>query len=205
MNAGPNRWRRRFLILLCCWIGCTVLFSLSEVRGLFIVPLTVHDSDARGEIAYVMADGAAYWERIHAASDLYHQKRIQRIYLLEENKRGHWNYVRQASDTPLLRAIDHLKMYGVPESVVSTVPQNEGWLGSRSEAVGLSQLPEQFSKIVVVTSPPHTRRSRMVFRRVFGDRAQIQIYSAAEPSQSVETFAPIWMEYAKLVVYWLIA
>ena len=205
MAVTANKWRRRCFLLLCCWIGCTFLSSFREVRGWFIVPLTVHDADARGEIAYVMADGAAYWERIHAASDLYHQKRIERIFLLEENQQGHWNYVRQQSDTPLKRAIDHLQMYGVPESVVSTVPQTGGWLGSRSEAVGLSQLPENFSAIVVVTSPPHTRRSRMVFERVFGDRAEIQVYSAASPSESVETFAPIWMEYVKLVVYWLVA
>lgn len=200
-----KKWKRRCFILVCCWLSCTFLFSFGEFRGLFIVPLTVHDDDARGEIAYVMADGAAYWERLRAASDLFHQKRIKRIFVLEENKNAGWNYVRNASDTQLQRAIDYLGMYGVPESVIHAVAQQESWLGSRSEAIGLSQLEENFASIVVVTSPPHTRRCRMVFRRVFEDQVNIQIYSAANPSESVETFAPIWMEYVKLAAYWLVA
>ncbi|MEL6109956.1 MAG: ElyC/SanA/YdcF family protein [Planctomycetota bacterium] len=200
-----KKWKRRCLILVFCWLSCTFLFSFREFRGLCIVPLTVNDENARGDIAYVMADGAAYWERLRAASDLFHQNRVKRIFLLEETKNAGWNYIRDASDSQLQRAIDYLGMFGVPESAIHPVIQKEGWLGSRSEAIGLSKLDENLSEIVVVTSPPHTRRCRMVFRRVFRDRVRVQVYSAANPSESVETFAPIWMEYLKLAAYWLVA
>ena len=180
--------------------------SFSSVRGVLIIPLYQNDPEAHGEIAYVMADGAAYWERLLAASDLYHWHRIKQIYVLEELESSSYNFVRGQSDTRLQRAIDYLKMRGVPEDAIRSVPirQNE-WLSSRSEAAGVAALPVKFNSIVVVTSPPHTRRSKLCFQRAFAGNAEISVYSATLPSQSAETHFPIWIEYAKLVVYWFFA
>lgn len=173
---------------------------------MLIQPLVVNDKDAEGEIAYVMADGAAYWERLFAASDLYHWHRIEKIYVLEELESSSYNFVRQKSDTRLQRAIDYLAMRGVPADAVASVPRlPDDWLSSRGEAKGVAALDRDFKSIVVVTSPPHTRRSKLCFQRVFGDRTKITVYSATGPAQSVETHFPIWVEYAKLVVYYFVA
>ena len=86
MNESTIKWRRRFLWLLAWAIGSTLFCTFRETRGILIRPLTVHDDKARGELAYVMADGAAYWERLRAASDLFHQHRITSIYVFAKSE-----------------------------------------------------------------------------------------------------------------------
>ena len=171
-----------------------------------ILPLYVHQRDASGDIAYVMAGGRESWERLHAASDLYHWGRVRQIYLLEELKSSSYNFVRGASDTRLQRCIDFLEMRGVPAEAIRSVPSRPNdWLGSRSEAEGVANLPRKFGSIVVVTSPPHTRRSKLCFERAFQGDCDILVYSAKDPSGSAETNSPIWIEYAKLILYWMCA
>lgn len=206
MKDPVRKWRRRFWWAVTAWLVLTIATALAPVRGVLILPLYVHDKDARGEIAYVMADGTAYWERLFAASDLYHWGRVERIYILEELESSSYNFIRRESDTRLQRAIDYLSMRGVPADAIQAVPRlPDGWLSSRVEAEGVAKLPQTFQSIVVVTSPPHTRRSRMCFRRAFGEETAISVYSANEPAHSAETHFPIWVEYAKLVVYWCLA
>jgi hypothetical protein len=203
---AAKRWRRRFFLLATAWLAVTFLCSFREVRGVLIRPLYVHDAGASGELAYVMADGAAYWERLRAASDLYHMRRVKQIYILEENQPGGFNFTLGRLQTWSERAVDYLELYGVPRSAVHLVPRAEGaWLGSRSEAVGLARQLESCSKLVVVTSPPHTRRSELCFDRVFPEEIVIDIFSAKPPHESAETNDPIWIEYFKLVVYWFLA
>lgn len=189
------------------WGLVAVVTSFPAVRGVLIWPLHRHTSGARGEIAYVMADGPATWERLHAASDLYHMRRVKEIWLLEQLQTSTYNFVRRRNDSRLQREIDFLAMRGVPETAVRAVPmRHEGWLSSLSEARDVAEeASQQVSAIVVVTSPPHTRRSELCFRRVFGDRAQISIVSSNAAHQSTETHFPIWIEYVKLLVYWLVA
>ena len=206
MVDAARKWRRRFWFLAIAWCIVTVATSFTSVRALLIQPLIVHDGKARGEIAYVMADGPAYWERLFAASDLYHWRRIEKIYLLHEMNSSSYNFVRKENDTRLQRAIDYLGMRGVPAEAIESVPRvKDDWLSSRGEAVGVANLDRNFKSIIVVTSPPHTRRSKLSFQRVFGDETEIYVYSAIGPTNSVETYFPIWIEYAKLAVYWVAA
>ncbi len=206
MIASESKWRRRFLLLLLAWIVCTVATSFSSVRGILVAPLYLHHPNATGDIAYVMAGGVPYYERLHAASDLYHWDRVQKIYLLNEPESSSYNFVRQSSDTRLQRAIDFLAIRGVPPEAIESIPlASDGWLSSRVEAEGVAQLPQSFGSIVVVTSAPHTRRSKLCFDRAFGDEVAISVYSATTPAQSAEIHFPIWIEYAKLFVYSLFA
>ncbi|MCO8122480.1 YdcF family protein [Stieleria sp. TO1_6] len=206
MNEAAKKWRRRCYALLLVWAIWTVATSFPFVRGILIEPLYVSQPDARGQIAYVMADGPAYWERLHAASDLYHMHRVKQIYVLNETRTSSYNFTRRASDTRLQRAIDYMAMFGVPPEVIHSVPiRPDDWLSSLSEAQGVADLPDSFDSIVVVTSPPHTRRSKLCFDRVFDDQAKIQVYSSNLPAESTETHSPIWIEYVKLVVYWFCA
>ena len=188
------------------WVAVTVLTSFPSVRGLLIAPLHVHDPQASGEFAYVMADGPATWERLRAASDLYHFHRIKKIYLLDQQESAGWNFVRKRLDSRLQREIDYLGLFGVPKQAIVAVPLvSETWMSSLGEAKSVAQLEPHPQRIVVVTSPPHTRRSRLCFRRSFGKKTQIFTYSPDKPSNSTETHFPIWIEYAKLMVYWFCA
>ncbi|MCD0458857.1 YdcF family protein [Roseiconus lacunae] len=206
LSNHANRWRRRFWAMGAVFVVTMIALSFASVRGLVMQPLVVHHSDARGEIAYVMADGPAYWERLFAASDLYHFGRIKSIYLLEERQSSSHNFERGTNDTRLQRAIDYLDMRGVPASAIVPVPMGEpSWLSSRDEAKWLAQMNQSLEGIVVVTSPPHTRRSLLCFRRVFSNQTPIAVYSATSPDSSVETHLPLWIEYVKLVAYWIAA
>ena len=51
-----------------------VLPSFKSIRGILTIPLYISDDSARGEAAYVMADGHAYWGRLNGAADLYHMR-----------------------------------------------------------------------------------------------------------------------------------
>ena len=205
-NASPRVWRRRFFCLAAAWLAVTIATSFGTVRGWLIGPLHVHDGGAAGEFAYVMADGPATWERLRAASDLYHFHRIEKIYLLNEQRSSGWNFVRKASDSRVQREIDYLGLFGVPVDRIVTVPLvSNSWMSSLAEAQSVAAIAPNAETVIVVTSPPHTRRSRLCFRRVFPEKTKIFSYSPGDPDNSAETHFPIWIEYAKLFVYWCCA
>ncbi|TWU44357.1 hypothetical protein Q31b_18930 [Novipirellula aureliae] len=200
-----NPWRRRCFLVLLCWIATTVLMSLPVVRSIVAYPLQVHNGDASGDAAYVMADRHAYWERLHAASDLYHLKRIPEIILLNETETSSYNFVENQSETRVERAIGYLGWLGVPPEKISLIePQENAWFGSLSEARAVAEKYPDLERIVVVTSAAHTRRSQLCFRRATG-KTDVQIYAASPLKMSAEIDAPIWIEYIKLIVYAVVA
>lgn len=201
-----NKWRRRCWTLLALWGLETIAMSFPATRGLFVFPLYVHEENASGEAAYVMADGPASWERLRAASDLYHLKRVKRILILEEMGSNGYNFVQHRSESRVERVRDFLSLCGVPNEAISYVPENESaMLGSRSEAQGVAKSFPDLSSIVIVTSAPHTRRSRLCFERAMPNSTAVQVYSASNPFASDEIYAPIWLEYAKLFIYQIFA
>ena len=208
-NASKNInrvWRRRFWMLATLWIASTFLLSSSPVRGFLIWPLYVSDAEASGEVAYVMADGPAVWERLRAASDLYHWGRVKRIVLLEEVQMAGYNFVRQQSDTRVQREIDYLELHGVSPEKIDTIPQiDNAAMGSLSEARQFAKFMPNVKSVVVVTSAPHTRRSKLCFVRSLPVEVSVSSYAASVPAQSDEIRSPIWWEYGKLIVYWVSA
>lgn len=204
--SRAGKWKRRFLILAALWLASAILMSIPVVRALAIQPLYVHHPDSSGDIAYVMADGHAYWERLRAASDLYHENQVQRVLILDEHEAAGFNFGRNQVDSRVQRAIDHLELFGVPNDKVESIPINTSTpFSSLNEALGLKEHYPNLKRIVVVTSAPHTRRSLLCFRRTLTDMASVQVYSASRPVDSAELSAPIWMEYAKLLVYSFVA
>lgn len=101
MTSGSHQngrnWKRIFVVTLALWISSTVALSFPLIRGIVAYPLYVSDGDAKGEAAYVMADGVAYWERLYAASDLYHFRQISRIVILEEDQTSRHSFVRKGA------------------------------------------------------------------------------------------------------------
>ena len=208
VKSSHEVWRRRCFVVLFLWLLTTVLLANTAVRAVISYPLFVHQADATGEVAYVMAGGGdPYRERLRAAADLYHMKQVERILILAESQSAGYNFVKGKTDTRLERATDYLqKMEGVPESVIQSVPESENaWFGSLSEARGVARYHPDLESIVVVTSAPHTRRSGFCFRRSFPGQTKIQVYAASPPIASEEINSPIWVEYAKFLVYFFVA
>jgi uncharacterized SAM-binding protein YcdF (DUF218 family) len=199
--------KRRFALIMAAWLVLVVVPTFAPVRSLLIWPLYQHDPDASGDAAYVMADGYAYLERLRAAADLYHMHRVQRIFILNEEHSAGYSFELRKSQSKTEMAIDYLRFLGVPSSAISSIDTSESALfGSLSEAQSMAKAVTQgVSKVVVVTSAPHTRRSLLCFRRSLPEGTQSQIYSATEPIHSAELCDSIWLEYVKLVVYILVA
>jgi uncharacterized SAM-binding protein YcdF (DUF218 family) len=181
--------------------------SVTVVRGVLAAPLIVHDADARGDAAYVMAGGLASQERLRAAADLYHMGRVPRIYLLRDDTRGPYSFTEHRSLTSTDWMLHYLSWLGVPGDRVTLIDDAPGWFGSLREAtLARAALPPDVRRLVVVTSPVHTRRSGVAFRRRLASRGiDVVTYSAIDWSLSAEAFAPLWLEYLKLATYLLVS
>ena len=207
-DAGQqtNKWRRRFWLAIFAWMLTSVLMSFPEVRGVVAYPLYAHDENASGEVAYVMADGPAYWERLRAASDLYHMERVNRIVVLNETRSDGYNFILKKSNTRFERSIAYLGLFGVPANAIESIPEvTNAKMGSMSEANSFANTFPETKNIVVVTSAPHTRRSKLCFQRAFKSNANVSVYSASKPPESSEIMGALWIEYVKLVVYFVAA
>ena len=205
-STPAQTWKPRFFVILFLWLLSAVAMSFPAVRGIVAYPLVIHEPDAKGEIAYVMADGPAYWERLRAASDLFHQHQVDQIVILQEERSDGFNFKKQRSETRFERSIDFLAMYGIERKFVSGVIQAPfARFGSLSESQGVAQQYPNLKSIVVVTSAPHTRRSKLCFERSLPQEVKISVFSASAPSSSSEIHSPLWIEYVKLVVYFFVA
>lgn len=206
LRSSENKWRRRFWLVLAAWLLSNFLMSFDTVRAVVAFPLVVDDPGASGEAAYVMADGYAYMERLRMASDLYHMRQVPKILLLNEQENSGYNFSQHRSESRVERAMDYLELHGVPKEIIQTIDvQPPVTFGSLSEARAVaSQFPE-LKRIVVVTSAPHTRRSRMCFRRSCAEDVRVQVVSASAASESAEIDEPIWIEYVKLAIYFFVA
>lgn len=192
--------------LLIASIFLSLLSSFKPIRAMLAIPLYVSNPSASGEAAYVMADGHAYWGRLSAAADLYHMQKVEKILISREETISHYNFVKKRNDVLYERAIDYLTWKGIPTDSIETVPVNHtGRLGSLTEARQLVKFRPNLRSIVIVTSAPHTRRSLLCFQRSVPDHWEVTIYSDSEPLSSPELFEPLWIEYVKLVVYYLSA
>ena len=195
-------------VLACC-LGVARNFlvgSWDVSRAVLIWPSYKHDANASGDFAYVMAGGPAYFERLRAASDLYHWDRTKTIVILDEEQGAGYDVVKRKRETRVELAKRYLKLFGVPESAVLTVKAEENiYFGSFSEAIAVSREFPDAKDIIVVTSAPHTRRSHLCSSRVYPDNTKIAAYSASLPAESDELFSPIWLEYFKLAIYWCAA
>ncbi len=201
-----SKWRRGCIVLLGLWLCSTVVMSFRSVRGFVALPLFAHNANAFGDAAYVMADGYAYWERLHAASVLYHTNRVPRIIILDEQESIGFNFVHQELETRVERAIAYLGLLGVPaEKITAVCVETDATFGSLSEARAVARSEPHLERVVVVTSAPHTRRSQLCFARSFPKNVHIDVFSASEPMSSAEIDAPLWIEYCKLVVYYFCA
>ena len=103
ISNSRSQFLRIGFVLVSCWGLMVALPSIKEVRAWILLPLYVHDEEAAGDLAYVMADGSAYWERLRAASDLYHMHRVPMIYILDQPTPAKYNFVSKRLEFPRMQ------------------------------------------------------------------------------------------------------
>jgi len=203
--------KKKFLgwtgIFLFFWMLFIFLPSFPAIRDILAKPLIVSNKNASGDAAYVLAGGYAFRERLLAASDLYHMNRIEKIILLKNEKKSSYHFLTSENFTLTEWWLDYLKWLGVPLNKILVLnPDKEGFFGTLNEVKCLNKhLDNKLRKIVMITSAPHTRRSLLAFNRVFKNKIQIIPYAASQYKGSIEMYEPLWLEYLKLIVYYLIA
>lgn len=189
------------------WVLFVLLPSIPPVRERLAAPLVVHDDGAKGDACYVLAGGtSATWERLDAAADLYQMGRAPRIVLMRDDHVGAYDFKSDASWTATRWAIDRLVWRGVPKSAVTVLDPVDGFFGTLQEARNVAaKLPPDVRKLVVVSSAPHMRRAVLAFRRSLPPAIEVVPYAASPYLRSAETFFPLWVEYAKYLVYLVVA
>lgn len=191
---------RKFLVLIFVLL---LAAAIPPVRVWLTKPLVVTSSESNADAAYVLSGGAASRERLAAAADLVHMRRVPRIYLTRDSNQSAFNFKAGRNFTPTEWAVDYLKWLGVPEEAIEVIEDRKtSKMGTLDEAQSLAAvLPANVNRVVLVTSPAHTRRSMLAFSRTLPARVTLLSYPATEIRQSTEFYHPLSVEYLKLLVY----
>jgi uncharacterized SAM-binding protein YcdF (DUF218 family) len=184
-----------------------VAASVPPVRRLLSTPLVVSNSSAAGDAAYVLADGSALRERLDAAADLYLMKRVPLLIVMRDSHTSAYSFKARASWTATQWSLDFLRWRGVPDEAVMIFDSRATTrLGTLNEARSLAAvLPANVARLVLITSPVHTRRSVLAFTRSLPRRVAVVPYAATAIDQSTEYYNPLWLEYLKLLAYAIVA
>ena len=187
-------------------LSIIIISSFPAVRKILSAPLVCNDPNARGDACYVLAGGGAVLERLDAAADLVQMGRVEKILLMRDDTIGQFNFKANASWTRTHWAAAYLAWRGISADRIVWIPQAEGALGTLTEARSVARyLPEDITTLVVVSSAPHMRRAVLAFERSLATHVRIVPSAATTFENSYEMYHPIWLEYLKLLVYFVIA
>lgn len=196
------------LIAAVCifFLAFVVIPSFPKVRTILSAPLVVHDQNARGDVCYVLAGGGALWERLDAAADLVQMGRVSRILIMRDDMCSQYSFKNKTSWTRTRWAMDYLAWRGISKDIIGLLPQTGGSFGTLTEARAVAKnLPKNVKTLVVVSSAPHMRRCVLAFKRSLPVDVKVVPYAATSFETSYEMHHPIWIEYLKLLVYYLVA
>jgi uncharacterized SAM-binding protein YcdF (DUF218 family) len=206
MSGNIRNTIKIIVLVTISWFVFIVLSSSVTVRSWLAAPLIVHDSEARGDACYVLAGGNSIWERLAAGADLIHLRRVPKLHIMRNDATFPYNFKAQTSWTGTQWAIDFLVGRGVPRDRVVLLEQPDGFFGTLKEARNVAKsLPRDIKRLVVVSSPAHMRRSVLAFRRSLPSDVAVVPYAATAFEQSAEMYYPIWIEYLKLLIYYVVA
>jgi uncharacterized SAM-binding protein YcdF (DUF218 family) len=206
MSGNIRKTIKIIVFVTINWFVFIVLSSSVTVRGWFAAPLIVHDNKASGDACYVLAGGNSIWERLAAGADLIHLQRVPTLQIMRNDATYPYSFKAQASWTGTQWSMDFLEGRGVPRNRVVILAQPHGFFGTLAEARNVAKLlPRNIKKLVVVSSPAHMRRTVLAFKRSLPADVSVVPYAATTFEQSAEMYYPIWIEYLKLLVYYVVA
>lgn len=184
-----------------------VLPSFAPVRRALAWPLVVDDAGATGDAAYLLAGGNSMRERLSAAVRLFHAGRVPLILMQRDDRQAAPDVASGQRRTAGDWAVAYLEWRGVPRDRIRVVePAPAGLFGTLAEAGNLAaHLPPGVRRLVIVTSAAHTRRARLAFRRRLPPEVALGVCAASSFANSLEMYRPLWIEYAKLAVYFVAA
>lgn len=206
MRLSFSRTQKRIAAASLFLLAFVILPSFPKVRKILSAPLVTHSDSARGDACYVLAGGGAVWERLNAAADLVQMGRVETILLMKDNCVGQYSFKANSSWTRTQWLADYLVWRGISTDRIRWIPQSDNLFGTLKEARAVAKnLPKNVKTLVVVSSAPHMRRSVLAFRRSLPSDVTVVPYAATFLENSFELHHPIWVEYLKLLLYYVIA
>ena len=194
-------------------LGAALLLFLTRMLWLPLLGTYLVVADPLpGEPADLVLPLAGDLERVFYAAALYRDRRAEGVLItnLPLATQG-------AKDEHLQQVYTILSGAGVPEALVSTLPEVSETTFEELEKVRAYLESTEIDSLLVVTSPWHTRRARLNLRVAFRD-SKIQASIAPLPSyaaapnlprsynprtwwQNADTFKKVTSEYLKLAAY----
>ncbi len=198
---------KKWIVLVAIsWFTFIMLPSIPAVRLLLASPLVVTDPDPRGDACYILAGADEFRERLLAAALLYNVGRVPKLIFMSDPSISSFNFVEKTHWSATQWALDILIHHGVPRDRIQVIERAHGKLGTLAEARNLKRfLPADVKRLVLVSSAPHMRRAMLAFGRVLPATVSLASYPATPFESSSEYYYPLWVEYAKLAVYAVVA
>jgi len=201
--------RQRFFHVALLFLAAGVIIAVRDAGRFLVVadPLPAH-ADAIVMLAGSISDRALETARLH---DLGLAPRVvlTRAQLPRGAAalRGHGVHLPEEHEL----AMTALGGLGVPASAIEVVQRRAHSTTSEARAIARWACRHGLHSLIVVTSPPHTRRARLILRQALGPGVALTV----RPSPAAWFPADRWWrqrraikdvltEYQKLAAYWLV-
>lgn len=159
------------LRIISQWIGTSVIISIPFLIIFFVLAQTwiiTNDQPIKSDAIFVLAGD---YTRPPYAADLYLQGFAPTVYVSRPNKEPIYAELRKLN----IQLQKHEDIYkkilmakGVPSHAIITF--GEGILSTVEEAETLKKIyGDKLNSLLIVTSPSHTRRSKLIFEKVMPD------------------------------------
>jgi uncharacterized SAM-binding protein YcdF (DUF218 family) len=158
-------------------------------------------ASAEHGVVYVLGGTPDSLERkFETAARLVRERKADRILVLSQAELMAFSPARNRNLTVDEWAVENLAAFGVSADSIELVVVEEGFFGTWSEAQGVSGLAKKqsFQRLILVTSPYHSRRVWESFSRTAAEPDTRLFLYHSDEAASLRLLLP---EYIKLFVY----
>ena len=178
MNGARNRRQRggiiaTFVALLFLALLCVTIYLARHPLLRFAgEELLVEDALEKSDAIIMLSDDNFYADRATRAAELYRQNLAPMVVA---------SGIRLRPYAGISELMTHdLIERGVPKEHIVPFPQDAD--NTREEADALKTMVQQkgWKRVIIVTSNYHTRRARLIFRKVFSSDIKVEMASARD-------------------------
>jgi uncharacterized SAM-binding protein YcdF (DUF218 family) len=196
-------------LLLAGIVGATALAALGPAAGPFLV---VADPLPPTADAIVILAGSVR-DRAYEAAQLYREGRAARVVVTREALPPGDALLRthgvEVPDTDALTRTVLIGL-GVPPRAITTLRRRTYSTASEASTIARWACRQRVRELIVVTSPPHTRRARLVLERALGSAITVRVRPARTDSFSGRRWyrvrrdaKTVLSEWQKLAHHWV--
>lgn len=211
-ERGPTRGK----VFKWTVLGLIILYTVLAFYHVQILTglgryLVVEHTPSKSDLIVCLAGGNI--ERGLTAAECYQKGLAPRIFIAPEEPPDGLELLRSRSiqyPQSIDLFLDLLQKLGVPKSAVLVGEQPSGSTAEEARMVGELVGREGYRSIILVTSPTHTRRCLLTFRKILPEEVRIQVvpspYSKFKPEdwwKHRRYLREVLLEYQKLAYYHL--